>query len=256
MLSCRSCHLIPCLLPAVSLLRLFASRATSFASPPSPCRSHRLVTMESSVTLELQPPALHQDVCVRLVFAEPAAVPMLVRIEHGVSPAAKFEALGEIRLQPKSLRQLRHLFRLGRHVVVARCLRITCVGWLVPQHAGELENKGMQECRCGVASAQFGTCYIVQQGNGKSLCTIQTVTCMVAAFLWLDVGIVVLTWVDGFKGWYGPLLIHIPLAALQACIRSGLFLSQGSLRSETCSVVSTAKWQLWAADHCLAHKLP
>ncbi|GAB4820268.1 hypothetical protein N2152v2_007314 [Parachlorella kessleri] len=87
--------------------------------------SHRLVTMESSVTLELQPPSVHQDVCVRLVFAEPAAVPMLVRIEHGVSPAAKFEALGEIRLQPKSLRQLRHLFRLGRQVAVGQCLRIT-----------------------------------------------------------------------------------------------------------------------------------
>jgi hypothetical protein len=105
------------------------------------------VTMESSCTLELAPPALHEDVCVRLHFAGASVVPALVRLEHSPSAAGKFEALGEIRLQPKSLRQLRHMFRLGRRQVVQRVLRITCVGWLARDHAGKQAERPESECQ-------------------------------------------------------------------------------------------------------------
>lgn len=44
--------------------------------------------------------------------------------------------------QAKSLRQLRHMFRLGAHKRVLRVLRITCMGWLAREHAGEARGRG------------------------------------------------------------------------------------------------------------------
>jgi hypothetical protein len=95
-----------------------------------------MVTMESSCILELQPPAQHEDVCVRLCFTDPGCTPALVRFHHAPMPTSKFESLGDIRLQSRSLRQLRHLFRLGKHLPIQHCLRITCVGWLAEHNAG------------------------------------------------------------------------------------------------------------------------
>lgn len=56
------------------------------------------------------------DVTLRITFADAASVPRLVRLEHAPSPTAAFGRLGDIMLQPKSLKQLRHLFRCGRVV--------------------------------------------------------------------------------------------------------------------------------------------
>lgn len=38
-------------------------------------------------------------------------MPAVVRLEHAPTPTAAFERLGDIRLQRKSLTQLKHLFR-------------------------------------------------------------------------------------------------------------------------------------------------
>ena len=38
-------------------------------------------------------------------------MPRIVRLEHAPTPTAAFERLGDIRLQAKSLTQLKHLFR-------------------------------------------------------------------------------------------------------------------------------------------------
>ncbi len=54
------------------------------------------------------------DVTLRITFADAASVPRLVRLEHAPSPTAAFGRLGDIMLQPKSLKQLRHLFRCGQ----------------------------------------------------------------------------------------------------------------------------------------------
>lgn len=98
--------------------------------------------MESSCILELAPPGLHTDVCIRCAFGDAGSVPAVVRLAHAPSPTARFEALGEIRLQPRSLRQLRHLFRLGQQLRVQRVLRVTCVGWLAEAHGGGAPHRG------------------------------------------------------------------------------------------------------------------
>ena len=51
------------------------------------------------------------DVTLRITFADAPSVPRIVRLEHAPTPTAAFERLGDIRLQAKSLTQLKHLFR-------------------------------------------------------------------------------------------------------------------------------------------------
>lgn len=60
------------------------------------------------------------DVTLRITFADAASVPRLVRLEHAPSPTAAFDRLGDIMLQPKSLKQLRHLFRCCWQPLTAR----------------------------------------------------------------------------------------------------------------------------------------
>ena len=74
---------------------------------------------------------------VRITFADGASVPRGVRFEHARSPTAAFQRLGEVGLQAKSLKRLRHLFRLGASTEVQRCFRITLVGHLAEEHSGE-----------------------------------------------------------------------------------------------------------------------
>ncbi len=65
-------------------------------------------------------PCRSADVTLRITFADAASVPRLVRLEHAPTPTAAFERLGDIRLQAKSLTQLKHLFRCA-------ALGCTCV---------------------------------------------------------------------------------------------------------------------------------
>lgn len=76
------------------------------------------------------------DITLRITFAEPASVPRIVRLEHAPTATAAFERLGDIHLQPKSLHQLRHLFRLGRGLEVQRFLRITLLGHMAEDNSG------------------------------------------------------------------------------------------------------------------------
>ncbi|KAK9831517.1 hypothetical protein WJX81_004931 [Elliptochloris bilobata] len=79
--------------------------------------------MESSCTLELRRR-------VQVTFADEACTPALVRFSHAAAPVNALEALGEIRLQARAGTQLQHVFRLGEHTRVLRCLRITFVAHL------------------------------------------------------------------------------------------------------------------------------
>ena len=141
------------------------------------------------------PPSRRADITLRITFADAASVPRVVRLEHAPTPTAPFALLGDIRLQSKSLTQLRHLFRcscgrtgggewgwqagwlagplcrataslfvsctqhcssnepalllsllllpcllppcrLGKHLEVQRCLRITLMGHMAEEHSG------------------------------------------------------------------------------------------------------------------------
>jgi hypothetical protein len=68
------------------------------------------------------------DVTLRITFAEAAAVPRVVRLEHAPSATAAFERLGDIPLQPRSLQQLRHLFRRVRGAGRPAPLALVCTG--------------------------------------------------------------------------------------------------------------------------------
>lgn len=85
------------------------------ALPPGACwtsRGHRVLQLESSCILNLWGRRT-PDVTLRITFADAASVPRLVRLEHAPTPTAAFERLGDIKLQAKSLTQLKHLFRCG-----------------------------------------------------------------------------------------------------------------------------------------------
>lgn len=103
-------------------------------------RGHRVLQLESSCLLQLRAREC-REVVVRISFGDPGSVPARVRFDHAVRPTAPFEPLGEVALQPKSLSQLRHLFRLCRGGAVQRCLRITLLG-----HLASEDNSG-GECR-------------------------------------------------------------------------------------------------------------
>lgn len=95
-----------------------------------------MVLMESSCILELQSRRSYTDVCVHITFADSSVVPAAIQLSHAASATTKFQPLGEIELGLKSLRQLRHRFKLGKDQIVHRMLQITCAGWLAQEHAG------------------------------------------------------------------------------------------------------------------------
>lgn len=75
------------------------------------------------------------DITLRITFADAASVPRLVRLEHAPSHTAAFERLGDIMLQPKSLKQLRHLFRC-------------CWQWLASQDSCMQSVWGRSSAKC------------------------------------------------------------------------------------------------------------
>ncbi|PSC70721.1 hypothetical protein C2E20_5829 [Micractinium conductrix] len=122
--------------------------------PPGACwtsRGHRVLHLESSCILQLYGRTT-SEITLRITFAEAASVPRIVRLEHAPSTSAAFERLGDIKLQEKSLKQLRHLFRLGRTLEVQRFLRITLVGHMAEPHSGrkpcDLQRHWARPCVC------------------------------------------------------------------------------------------------------------
>lgn len=98
-------------------------------------RAHKTSSTESSCMLQLKAKQYH-DVGIRITFTDAATVPALLCFEHAPTPTAAFVMLGEVPLEEKSMKQLKHVFRLGTDTVVERILRITCLGRLSPQHGG------------------------------------------------------------------------------------------------------------------------
>ena len=96
---------------------------------------HKTSRTESSCMLQLKSHK-YRDVTVRIAFAESDAVPSLVCFDHAPKPTAAFTSLGQVPLQAKSMKQLKHVFRLGSDVKVDRCLRITCLGNVSEKNAG------------------------------------------------------------------------------------------------------------------------
>ena len=89
---------------------------------------------KSSCTLRLSPKQ-SSDVTIRLTFADGNGVPSSLLFEHAPKATAAFKALGKLSLQKKSMKQLKHVFRLGKDVIVDRFLRITCSGHVCPADA-------------------------------------------------------------------------------------------------------------------------
>ena len=89
---------------------------------------------KSSCTLKLSAKE-SSDVTIRLTFADGNGVPSSLLFEHAPKATAAFKALGKVSLQKKSMRQLKHVFRLGKEVPVDRFLRITCSGHVCPADA-------------------------------------------------------------------------------------------------------------------------
>lgn len=78
----------------------------------------------------------YRDVAIRITFADAITVPALLCFEHAPTPTAPFVLLGQVPLQPKSTKQLKHVFRLGADITVKKCLRITCLGHIAKKHSG------------------------------------------------------------------------------------------------------------------------
>jgi len=78
----------------------------------------------------------YTDVTIRITFADSESVPSRLRFEHAPKPTSAFTSLGQVPLHSKSMKQLKHVFRLGPDTVVHRCLRISCAGHIAkaPQH--------------------------------------------------------------------------------------------------------------------------
>lgn len=119
---------------------VIAAGNTTFrpGSASAPCwttRPHKAAFAESSCMLQLMG-RHHEDVTVRLTFADASSVPAIVRFEHAPKPTAAFELLGEVRLHERSLRQLKHMFRLGSSGLVERCMRVSCIGHIATENSG------------------------------------------------------------------------------------------------------------------------
>ena len=102
------------------------------AAPCAACSSMRLLPHCCSLLQRriCLPPLCRcsADVTLRITFADAASVPFTVRLEHAPTPTAAFERLGDIRLQAKSLTQLKHLFRwAGRHSCISGRHRAACM---------------------------------------------------------------------------------------------------------------------------------
>eukprot|EP00890_Picochlorum_soloecismus_P006821 jgi/Picsp_1/964/NSC_04448-R1_related to diaphanous protein homolog 1 len=89
---------------------------------------------QSSCTLKLSSKE-SSDVTIRLTFADGNGVPSSLLFEHAPKATSAFKVLGKVSLQKKSMKQLKHVFRLGKEVLVDRFLRITCSGHVCPADA-------------------------------------------------------------------------------------------------------------------------
>lgn len=98
-------------------------------------RAHKAPRTQSSCMLQLGAKR-YRDVAIRITFADAITVPALLCFEHAPTPTAPFVLLGQVPLQPKSTKQLKHVFRLGVDTIVEKCLRITCLGHIAKKHSG------------------------------------------------------------------------------------------------------------------------
>ncbi len=98
-------------------------------------RAHKAPRTQSSCMLQLGAKT-YRDVAIRITFADAITVPALLCFEHAPTPTAPFVLLGQVPLQPKSTKQLKHVFRLGVDTTVEKCLRITCLGHIAKNHSG------------------------------------------------------------------------------------------------------------------------
>ena len=109
--------------------------AAAASLPAWKTRAHKVPRTESSCMLQLNAKK-HRDVTIRITFTDAATVPALLCFEHAPTPTAAFVLLGQVPLQAKSMKQLRHVFRLGDTTVVDKYLRITALGHISKQHGG------------------------------------------------------------------------------------------------------------------------
>lgn len=97
-------------------------------------RAHKTARTESSCMLQLRE-GRYRDVTLRITFSEAATVPARLCLEHAPTPTAAFAPLGVVPLQAKSMKQLKHVFRLGPDTIVQKCLRISCLGHIAKDHS-------------------------------------------------------------------------------------------------------------------------
>lgn len=90
-------------------------------------RSPKGSQMNSSCTLKLDS-RNSCNVTIKITFADGDSVPGVLLFEHAPKATAAFKPLGKVYLQQKSLRQLKHVFHLGKDVMVDRYLRVSCKG--------------------------------------------------------------------------------------------------------------------------------
>lgn len=90
--------------------------------------------VKSSCTLKLEY-RKSSNVTIKITFADGESVPGMLLFEHAPKATAAFKPLGKVSLQKKSLKQLKHVFHLGKDVLVDRYLRVGCIGQI-----GEAKN--------------------------------------------------------------------------------------------------------------------
>ena len=88
---------------------------------------HKTAKTESSCMLQLKE-SRYKDVTIKMTFSDANAVPLSICFEHSPKPTMAFKLLGRISLHARSMKQLKHVFRLGKDIQVERCLRISCLG--------------------------------------------------------------------------------------------------------------------------------
>lgn len=97
-------------------------------------RPFKSSTVTSSCTLKLVGKESN-NVTIRVTFANGESVPSNILFEHAAKAVADFKPLGKVALQKKSVKQLKHVFRLGQDVNVERFLRITFTGSILKSGA-------------------------------------------------------------------------------------------------------------------------
>ena len=94
-------------------------------------RPFKSAVTTSSCTMKLKA-RMCTNVTIRLTFSHGEAVPCTLLFEHAPKATAAFQPLGKVALQKKSMKHLKHVFRLGKDIHVNRYLRITCTGSISP----------------------------------------------------------------------------------------------------------------------------